>query len=192
MVSDKASAHRCRERCKKNNEQPWYDSEKGSQQNEKESERGNNSPWCKVQDLRFLPTALFHLRLMLAAAQSNMPLCWRGRAMGTCFLLFSWPRHWLGMLSWAGGGYSNILSDANDPLMMQREKNLCARWGFAAFFVHFFPEDLLFCQITLLLHFKRNKKLCSFSTLRGCWNPFTITQRDHSITSYSNCNFMNH
>lgn len=68
-------------------------------------ERGNNSSWCKVQDLRFLPAVLFHLCLTLAAAQSNMPLCWRGRAMGTCFLLFSWLRHWLGMLSGGGGGY---------------------------------------------------------------------------------------
>lgn len=101
---------------------------------------GNNSPWCKVQDLRFLPTVLFHLRLTLAAAQSNMPLCWRGRAMGTCFLLFSWPRHWLGMLSWAGGGYSNILSDANDPLMMQRKKKSMCKTGICSFLVHFFTE----------------------------------------------------
>lgn len=30
----------------------------------------------------------FRLCLTLAAAQSNMPLCWRERAMETCFLLF--------------------------------------------------------------------------------------------------------
>lgn len=49
---------------------------------------GHNSPWCKVQDRSFLPAVLFHLRLTLAAAQSNMPLCWRGRVMGTCFFFF--------------------------------------------------------------------------------------------------------
>lgn len=119
MPGDNTSAHRCRERREKKSEQPWYD---GGKKGSRQRDRGNNSPWCKEQDLRFLPAVLFHLRLTLAAAQSNMPLCWRGRAMGTCFLLFSWPRHWLGMLSWAGGGYSNILGDAKDPLTMQREK----------------------------------------------------------------------
>lgn len=42
------------------------------------------------------------------------------------------------MLSWAGGGYSDILSDAREPLMTQKDnKNLQP-------FVNFFKEDLLF------------------------------------------------
>lgn len=46
---------------------------------------------------------------------------------------FFWPRHWLGMLSWAGGGYSNILSDANDPLMMRREIKSMWETGICSF-----------------------------------------------------------
>lgn len=80
---------------------------------QKERKRGNNSSWCKVQ-IWGLSTQQQSAGgcLTLAAAQSNMPLCWRGSAMGMCFFSFFWPRHWLGMLSWAGGGYSNVLSDA--------------------------------------------------------------------------------
>lgn len=146
MVSDCASAHRCRERWEKKN-----DMTERRRDYERERERGNNSPWCKVQDLRFLPAVLFHRRLTLAAAQSNMPLCWRGRAMGTCFFLFFfWPRHWLGMLSWAGGGYSNILSDANDPLMMQREKEIDVSDEDLQLLVHFFKEDRLFFSSAMI------------------------------------------
>lgn len=101
MPGDNASAHRCPERREERRGEGraamiW-------QRGGRERVRGGNNE-CKVQDLRFLPALLLHLRLTLAAAQSNMPLCWRGRAMGTCFLLFSWLKLRLGMLglSWWG------------------------------------------------------------------------------------------
>lgn len=104
-------------------------------QREWEIERrvGHNSPWCKVQDLSFLPAVLFHLRLTLAAAQSNMPLCWRGRVKGTCFFFFFLAKalscdvelSWRGLLrypQWCKW-FSN-----------DREKeNLCESWAAVAF-----------------------------------------------------------
>lgn len=60
---------------------------------EREKERGEGAIQSRILDFSL---QWFRLCLTLAAAQSNMPLCWRERAMETWFLLFfSWLNPWL-------------------------------------------------------------------------------------------------
>lgn len=133
---------------------------------ERKRERGNNSPRCKVQDLRFLPVP-WTPHTGSGPVKHAFVLTWESYG-NMFFSLFFWPRHWLGMLSWAGGGYSNILSDANDPLMMQREKIHEREREICSFFP-VFKDNLLFFK-PHLCYDSWESEIYSFSTWRGCWD----------------------
>lgn len=76
------------------------------------------------------------------------------------FLSFSKPRHWLGMLGWAGGGYSNIFSDANNTLKMLRQKTIYEKDEEPFCFSS--PFKLHFCCL-----FSHTSKWC---ILADCWD----------------------